>query len=62
LSIHPGGAVIAPQCLTEITPTHLASKGIVITQMDLASIERLGLVKIDLLGIRGLSVLGDAVS
>jgi len=59
LSIHPGGAVIAPQCLTEITPTHLASKGIVITQMDLASIERLGLVKIDLLGIRGLSVLGD---
>ena len=59
LSIHPGGAVIAPQCLTDIAPTHLASKGIVITQFDLASIERLGLVKIDLLGIRGLSVLGD---
>ena len=31
----------------------------VITQFDLESIERLGLVKIDLLGIRGLSVLGD---
>ena len=30
-----------------------------ITQFDLDSIERLGLVKIDLLGIRGLSVLGD---
>lgn len=59
LSIHPGGAVIAPARLSEIAPTHLASKGIVITQFDLASIERLGLVKIDLLGIRGLSVLGD---
>jgi DNA polymerase III alpha subunit len=30
-----------------------------ITQFDLESIERLGLVKIDLLGIRGLTVLGD---
>ena len=33
----------------------------VITQFDLESIERLGLVKIDLLGIRGLTVLGDVV-
>jgi DNA polymerase III alpha subunit len=35
------------------------SKGIVITQLDLESVEALGLVKIDLLGIRGLTVLGD---
>jgi DNA polymerase III subunit alpha len=59
LSIHPGGIVIAPQPMTEIAPTQLASKGVVITQFDLESIESLGLVKIDLLGIRGLSVLGD---
>jgi DNA polymerase III alpha subunit len=37
----------------------MASKGVVITQLDLESVERLGLVKIDLLGIRGLTVLGD---
>ncbi len=59
LSIHPGGVVISPGPLTDLTPLQLASKGVVITQFDLESIERLGLVKIDLLGIRGLSVLGD---
>lgn len=59
LSIHPGGVVIAPGPLTDMVPTHLASKGIVITQFDLDTVERLGLVKIDLLGTRGLSVLGD---
>ncbi len=34
-------------------------KGVVITQLDLDAVEALGLVKIDLLGIRGLTVLGD---
>lgn len=59
LSVHPGGVVIAPGALTDLAPTLLAAKGIRITQFDLDSIERLGLVKIDLLGIRGLTVLGD---
>ena len=59
LSIHPGGVVIAPGRLTDLAPTQMASKGVVITQFDLESIERLGLVKIELLGIRGLTVLGD---
>jgi len=59
LSIHPGGVVIAPTQMTDLSPTQLAAKGVLITQFDLESIERLGLVKIDLLGIRGLTVLGD---
>lgn len=59
LSIHPGGIVIAPGPLTDLAPTQMAAKGIVATQLDLDSIERLGLVKLDLLGIRGLTVLGD---
>ena len=59
LSIHPGGIVIAPGELVELAPTTLAPKGIRITQFDLDAIEHLGLVKIDLLGIRGLSVLGE---
>ncbi len=59
LSIHPGGVVIAPNIMTDLVPTQLASKGLPITQFDHFHIERLGLVKIDLLGIRGLSVLGD---
>jgi DNA polymerase-3 subunit alpha len=59
LSVHPGGVVIAPGSLTDLAPTQMAAKGVLITQFDLESIERLGLVKIDLLGIRGLTVLGD---
>lgn len=59
LSVHPGGMVIAPGLLNDLVPTHLASKGVVITQFDLETIEKFGLVKIDLLGTRGLSVLGD---
>jgi DNA polymerase-3 subunit alpha len=62
LSIHPGGIVIAPQALTNLAPTQMAAKGVAITQFDLDSIERLGLVKIDLLGIRGLTVLGDVAT
>jgi DNA polymerase-3 subunit alpha len=61
LSVHPGGVVISPGPLTDLAPTQVASKGVVITQFDLESIERLGLVKIDLLGIRGLTVLGDVM-
>jgi DNA polymerase-3 subunit alpha len=61
LSVHPGGVVISPGALTDLAPTQVAAKGVVITQFDLDSIERLGLVKIDLLGIRGLTVLGDVV-
>ncbi len=59
LSIHPGGMVIAPGPINQLAPTQMTNKGILVTQFDLKSIERLGLVKIDLLGIRGLSVLGD---
>ena len=59
LSVHPGGIVIAPGPLTDLAPVQLASKGVVVTQFDLESVERLGLVKIDLLGIRGLTVIGD---
>lgn len=59
LSVHPGGVVISPGPLTDLVPIQLASKGITITQFDLDSVARLGLVKIDLLGIRGLTVLGD---
>ena len=60
LSVHPGGLIVAPGPLTDLVPVlRSGSKGITITQFDLDSVEALGLVKIDLLGIRGLTVLGD---
>jgi DNA polymerase III subunit alpha len=62
LSIHPGGLVIAPGDLEEIVPTQKTVKGVKVTQFDLESIEKIGLVKIDLLGIRGLTVIGDVLN
>ena len=59
LSLHPGGIVISPGKMIELVPTQIAAKGVITTQFDMDSIELLGLVKIDLLGIRGLSVVGD---
>jgi DNA polymerase-3 subunit alpha len=60
LSVHPGGVVVAPGALTELVPVmRSGSKGVTITQFDLEAVEAFGLVKIDLLGIRGLTVLGD---
>jgi len=60
LSMHPGGVIVAPGMLTDLVPVmRSGGKGVIITQLDLEAIESLGLVKIDLLGIRGLTVLGD---
>jgi len=60
LSVHPGGLVVAPGPVTDLVPVmRSGSKGVSITQLDLESVEAFGLVKIDLLGIRGLTVLGD---
>ena len=60
LSMHPGGLVVAPGPVTDLVPVmRSGGKGVIITQLDLDAVEEFGLVKIDLLGIRGLSVLGD---
>ncbi len=60
ISMHPGGVIVAPGPLTDLVPVmRSGGKGTIITQLDLELVEALGLVKIDLLGIRGLTVLGD---
>jgi len=61
LSVHPGGIVISPGPIADLVPLQYATKGLLITQLDLAGIARLGLVKIDLLGISALTVIADCV-
>ncbi len=61
LSIHPGGVIIAPDKITHYTPLEVAGKGLVISQYDMYSIEKLGLVKMDLLGVRSLSIITDCM-
>lgn len=63
LSVHAGGLIVAPGIMTDLVPVmRSGSKGITISQLDLESVEALGLVKIDLLGIRGLTVMGDVAA
>ncbi len=63
LSVHPGGIIIAPFRITELIPiVHSLTLGVNHAQFDLEGIEKLGMVKIDLLGIRGLTVLGEVAN
>lgn len=60
LSVHPGGIIIAPFPMTNLIPLiYSPSLNINHTQFDLEGVEKFGMVKIDLLGIRGLTVLGE---
>ncbi|MBI2552254.1 DNA polymerase III subunit alpha [Candidatus Uhrbacteria bacterium] len=61
-SVHAAGMVIAPTKLTDFTPLQKEAQGDhIITQYDMHAVEAAGLVKMDMLGIRNLSILGDAV-
>ncbi len=62
VSIHAAGTVISPSELTDFTPLQIDTReGKVITQYEMKSVEAAGLIKMDFLGIRNLSILGDAV-
>ncbi|MDE3135335.1 MAG: DNA polymerase III subunit alpha [Acidobacteriota bacterium] len=62
MGIHPCGTVIAPGALAAMVPLEKATKGIVVTQYDMNAVEALGLVKMDLLGQRGLTTIGLALA
>ncbi len=61
-SVHAAGVVISPDPLNEIVPLQYEPRGEkIITQYDMHAIEDIGLLKFDFLGIKNLSILGDAV-
>ena len=61
-SIHAAGVVISPAPLTDFTPVQLETGGErIITQYEMNSVESAGVLKMDFLGIRNLSILGHAV-
>ncbi|MEW6516844.1 MAG: DNA polymerase III subunit alpha [candidate division FCPU426 bacterium] len=59
-SVHPGGIVITPGPVDNVMPRQESAKGVVVGQYDMYAAEDAGLVKIDLLGQRGLAVIRDA--
>lgn len=60
LSVHCGGVVIAPDGVSRHVPVERAAKGVRVIQWEKDQAEEAGLVKIDLLGNRSLSVIRDA--
>ncbi len=59
-STHAAGVVISKNSIDEYVPLYLADKGIS-TQFPMTTIEELGLLKMDFLGLRNLTVIRDAV-
>jgi DNA polymerase-3 subunit alpha len=62
LSLHPGGVVITPCPMTDLVPVQWSPKGFLVTQYDHRDVEEIGLPKLDLLGIRALTVLADGAA
>jgi DNA-directed DNA polymerase III PolC len=62
MSLHAGGIVIAPYPITDLVPLERSTKGIVMTQYDMYGVEDIGLIKIDLLAQRSLSVFDDVLN
>lgn len=59
-STHAAGVVISKKSISEYVPLYLADKGIS-TQFTMGTIEELGLLKMDFLGLRNLTVIRDAL-
>jgi len=61
-SIHAAGVVISPTPLTDFTPVQKETGGEkIVTQYEMHAVEAAGVLKMDFLGIRNLSILGHAV-
>ncbi|MBP7867980.1 MAG: DNA polymerase III subunit alpha [Acidobacteria bacterium] len=60
-SVHAAGVVIAPRPLREIVPLYMGSDGVVTTQYNMKDVEKLGLLKMDFLGLITLTVIDDAL-
>jgi DNA polymerase-3 subunit alpha len=60
-SLHAAGVVIAPRAIEELVPLYKTSKDEIVTQWDKDVVESLGLLKMDFLGLRTLTVIDDTI-
>ena len=59
--VHASAVVIAPRPLTELVPLNRTKNDEVVTAYDMKSVEKMGLLKMDFLGLATLTVINDAV-
>jgi DNA-directed DNA polymerase III PolC len=62
MGTHPCGLVISPEPISGVMPLQRGDKGYEITQWSMYEVEDAGLVKIDILGQKGLAVIQEAAS
>jgi DNA polymerase III subunit alpha len=60
-STHAAGVVIAPSALTNYVPLFKGSREEITTQYDMKMVEEIGLLKMDFLGLKTLTVIDDAL-
>jgi DNA polymerase-3 subunit alpha len=60
-SVHAAGVVITPQAMDELVPLYKTSRDEIVTQWDMKVIERLGLLKMDFLGLKTVTVVDDTL-
>jgi DNA polymerase-3 subunit alpha len=60
-SVHAAGVVIAPRPLTEFIPLYKSQKDEIVTQWAMKEVERVGLLKMDFLGLSTLTLISDAL-
>jgi DNA polymerase-3 subunit alpha len=61
-SVHAAGVVIAPRPLTEFVPLYKSQKDEIVTQWAMKEVERVGLLKMDFLGLSTLTLISDALN
>ena len=61
-SVHAAGVVIAPKAITEYAPLYKGARDEITTQWSMKEIERIGLLKMDFLGLSTLTLIADAIA
>src|ERR1700678_1419059 len=59
--VHAAGVVIAPKPLTELVPVTRTKDDAIVTSYDMKSVEKMGLLKMDFLGLTTLTVIDDCL-
>jgi DNA polymerase-3 subunit alpha len=59
--VHAAGVVISPRPLIELVPLHKTKNDEIVTAFDMVAIEKMGLLKMDFLGLTTLTILDDAL-
>ncbi len=59
--VHAAGVVIAPEPLTNLVPLSRSKNDEIVTAYDMKSIEKIGLLKMDFLGLTALTVIHEAL-